>query len=121
MSPAESRRHRGLVVRQGGEDVAALVEIDAERLSMPSFTGSETHRQSARSASSDEFGAGERLGLFVDLQQCSFLQLAVLAEKFCVATGNSRFAPSAWLEDVRILGGQFGQDSPCFHSRAATA
>ena len=42
-----------------------------------------------------------------------FLDLAVLGrENFCVSTANSRSAPSAWLDEVRIFSGQFGQVSP---------
>ena len=48
------------------------------------------------------------------LTQCSFFTLPSLPENFCVSTANSRAAPSAWLDDVRIFSGQFGQVSALF-------
>jgi len=41
-------------------------------------------------------------------------RLAVVAGKFCVSTADSSAAPSAWLDDVRIFSGQFGQVRPLF-------
>src|SRR6266849_8553322 len=46
--------------------------------------------------------------------QCSLATLPFSPENLCVSTANSRLAPSAWLEEVRIFKGQFGQLSPLF-------
>ena len=71
----------------------------------------EAHRQQHEFRLEHEFGAGNRLELVVDLTQCSFATLPSAPENFCVSTANSRLAPSAWLDEVRIFSGQFGQVS----------
>ena len=54
------------------------------------------------------------LNLSSTLTQCSFSTLPSTPENFCVSTANSRWAPSAWLDEVRIFKGQFGQVRPLF-------
>ncbi len=54
------------------------------------------------------------LNLSSTCTQCSFATLPSSPENFCVSTANSRLAPSAWLDEVRIFIGQFGQVRPLF-------
>ena len=57
---------------------------------------------------------GIGLNLSSTCTQCSFATLPSSPEKLCVSTAYSRFAPSAWLDEVRIFSGQFGQVRPLF-------
>src|ERR1700709_81405 len=57
---------------------------------------------------------GIGLNLSSTCTQCSFATLPLSPENFCVSTAYSRLAPSAWLDEVRIFSGQFGQVRPLF-------
>src|SRR5437667_143487 len=83
--------------------------------SSPSCTGC-TKPMASRmsSASSTNSVPGSGLNLSSTLTQCSFATLPSPPENFSVSTANSRFAPSAWLDEVRIFSGQFGQVRPLF-------
>src|SRR6267143_989638 len=72
-------------------------------------------------ASSSNSVPGIGLNLSSTCTQCSFATLPSAPEKFCVSTANSRLAPSAWLDEVRIFKGQFGQDRPLFSCSGGAA
>src|SRR5207253_2852508 len=82
---------------------------------MPSWTGCTKPMASSTScASSSNSVPAIGLNLSSTCTQCSFCTLPSTPENFCVSTANSRLAPSAWLDEVRIFNGQFGQVTPLF-------
>src|SRR3982075_2132319 len=82
---------------------------------MPSWTGCTKPMASSTScASSSNSVPAIGLNLSSTCTQCSFCTLPSTPENFCVSTANSRLAPSAWLDEVRIFKGQFGQVTPLF-------
>src|SRR5580693_998894 len=81
----------------------------------PSCTGwTKPIASSTSSASRSNSLPAIGLNLSSTCTQCSFATLPSPPENFCVSTANSRRAPSAWLDEVRIFSGQFGQVTPLF-------
>src|SRR5579864_390814 len=72
-------------------------------------------------ASSSNSVPATGLNLSSTCTQCSFATLPSAPENFCVSTAYSRLAPSAWLDDVRIFSGQFGQVRPLFSCSGGAA
>ncbi len=95
MSPAENTfgsevLYSAVVAR----DVAARVEIDAERLQQPLMHGmNEAHRQQHEIGVQHEFGAGQRLELVVDLDAMQLRNLAVVAGKLLGQNREFAFGP----------------------------
>ena len=116
MSPAANTFvDRSLIGDRVGADIAARVELDAERLDHAFVHRMhEAHREQHEVGLDLELAARDRLNLASTRTQCSVVTRPFSPENFVVITAKSRSTPSSWLDEVRSFIGHCGQVSGLF-------